>query len=246
MAQITQPLPALAGFVGRIACFVGAAESDASVGDLARIRQMAQQARAAGIDTLIYRRGNGTLPIPDHDYLIAERDACHGEGVGWLPYLYSYGPAFGTAQIAGEVGHLVALAAINGCVVADLEAEWDGQDVAAAYFARLMRPVNCKLIVTSWADPMTQRFPVRALAPCVDAWAPQDYNNWLGAQRWQQVNQGMTIRYPTLDVDGPEFGANDPAAVAARSDGDSIWLWEFARAIQQAPLIAQVRRERGW
>lgn len=254
MTTPTIPLPNLtsmppndlAAYVGKVPCFVGALQSDRTIGDLPAIRDMARAARQAGIDTLVFRRGNGTLPLPDHDYLIAERDACHGEGVGWLPYLYSYGPAIGTAQIAGECGHLAALGAVNGCVVVDMEIEWDGQDVAAAYFTRLMRPIPTKLIITTFADPVTQRFPVRALAPCADAWAPMDYDNWLAAQQYQQVQTGMTIRYPVLDVDGPEFGANDPAAIAGMVSGDSLWLWEYARAVEQGGLISQVRRLRGW
>jgi hypothetical protein len=237
-------IPDLAAFVGHIVAFVGVDDSYESQDRPDVAAAMADKAKAAGIDTLVFRRGNGTLPLPSEASLRAEKDAVHGAGVGWLPYAYCYGPKFGDNQVAGECAHLAALSAINGAVVADLEIEWDGQFHAAQYFERLMRPVPCKLIVTSWANPYGHNFPNAALAPAVDAWVPQDYDNWLVAQTWQQVRT-ETVRFPALDLT-QEFGANNFAANAAQLAAPSIWLWDYAHAIQQAPAIQQIRKAKGW
>ena len=228
---------------GRVVLFIGVECARWSVMDFARA---AKAARAMGVDTISPKRLDGGIPwyaTPTH--LREERAAVLAEGCGYLPFAYCYGPRFGSQQIAEECKLLAQMMDANeGSVCADMEIEWNGRAADAIHFATLMRPVPGFLYVTSWADPYQQNWSgvTRALAPCVNAWVPQQYNNWLAARESQLITLGETCIQPALDLTN-EFGANDPLAIArqARANGhQSIWLWEYQPALARQDYVRQI------
>jgi hypothetical protein len=198
------------------------------------------------VDTIAPKRLDGGIPwYATAAHLREERAAVLTEGCGYLPFAYCYGSRFGSQQIAEECRLLAQMMEANdGSVCADMEIEWNGRAADAIHFATLMRPVPGFLYVTSWADPYQQNWSgvTRALAPCVNAWVPQQYNNWLAARESQLVALGETCIQPALDLT-TEFGANDPLAIArqARARGhDTIWLWEYQPALSHQDYVRQI------
>lgn len=216
---------------GKVVLFIGVECHDWTPEQFA---EAARFARAHHVDTISPKRADGSIKwYGDAARLHAEREAVLAEGCGYLPFAYCYGPRFGDHQVREECAVLQEIMSVcNGDVCVDVEAEWDGQDHAANLFSTIMRPVPGTLYLTTWADPIQHHFPVRQFAPCVNAWIPQDYDNWLVACEQQQITTGMSIRFGALDL-SREFGANDIAHNAAlmRERGHlSLWLWEYAMA----------------
>lgn len=233
---------------GKVVLFIGTECRTWSIGDFARA---ARNARTLGVDTIAPKRLDGSIPwYGSAARLREERTAVLAEGCGYLPFAYCYGPRFGAAQIADECRLLAEMMAENdGAVCADMEVEWNGRVAEAERFAALMRPVAGMLYVTSWADPRQQDWlgVTRALAPCVNAWVPQQYNNWLAAQEQQLVALGETCIQPAFDLTG-EFGANDPFALAqqARARGHTtLWLWEYQPALRNSNLTRNIAAAMG-
>jgi hypothetical protein len=219
--------------VGHSVLWIG---SEAAGWGTAELVAAARQARAWGYDTIAPKRADGSIRwYGTADQLAAERAAVLAEGVGYLPFAYCYGPKFGLAQVDAECAVLQEMGTANaGAVMADLEAEWDGQIAAAARFASNMRPWAGVLYLTTWADPAAQDWigVAQALAPCVNAWVPQRYDDWLAAQ---PPLPEQTLIQPGIDLT-QEFGANDPATIAAGHP--TVWVWEY-QAAQRNPTLAQ-------
>ena len=233
---------------GKVTLFIGTECRTWSIEDFAKA---ARNARAMGVDTISPKRLDGGIRwYGDVGRLREERAAVLAEGCGYLPFAYCYGPRFGDAQIADECRLLAEIMAANdGAVCADMEVEWNGRVAEAERFAALMRPVAGMLYLTSWADPQQQDWAgvTRALAPCVNAWVPQQYTNWLAAQEGQLSALGETCVQPALDLTG-EFGANDPFALArqARARGHtSLWLWEYQPALRNPNLTRSIAAAMG-
>jgi hypothetical protein len=228
---------------GKVVLFIGVECARWSVMDFARA---AKAARAMGVDTIAPKRLDGGIPwYATAAHLREERAAVLDEGCGYLPFAYCYGPRFGSKQIVEECRLLAEMMDANdGAVCADMEIEWNGRTADAIHFATLMRPVPGFLYVTSWADPYQQDWSgvTRALAPCVNAWVPQQYTNWLAARESQLIALGETCIQPALDLT-TEFGANDPLALArqARSHGHTtIWLWEYQPALSRQDYVRSI------
>ncbi len=233
---------------GKVVLFIGTQCRTWGLEDFAKA---ARNARAMGVDTISPKRLDGGIRwYGDVGRLREERAAVLAEGCGYLPFAYCYGPRFGDAQIADECALLAEMMAANdGSVCADMEAEWNGHVADAERFAALMRPVAGLLYLTTWADPYQQDWAgvTRALAPCVDAWVPQQYDNWLAAQEAQLVALGETCIQPALDLTG-EFGANDPFALAqqARARGHTtLWLWEYLPALRNPNMLRGIAAAMG-
>lgn len=219
--------------VGHTVLWVGAEAHGWGVSDFAAA---ARFARSLGFDTLSPKRADGSIKwYGTPEQLAAERAAVLAEGCGYLPFLYAYGPRFGEQQVRDECAVLQEMGTANaGAVMVDMEAEWNGADAAAALFESCMRPWPGVLYVTTWADPNVQNWDgvAAALAPCVNAWVPQRYNNWLAAQ---PALPEQTIIQPGVDL-SQEFGANNPATIA--SGQETVWVWEYELA-QSNPALAR-------
>ncbi len=228
---------------GKVVLFIGVECARWNVADFARA---AKTARAMGVDTIAPKRLDGGIPwYATTTHLREERAATLAEGCGYLPFAYCYGPRFGAKQIVEECRLLAEMMDANeGAVCADMETEWNGRAADAVHFATLMRPVSGFLYVTTWADPYQQNWSgvTRALAPCVNAWVPQQYTNWLAANESQLIALGETCVQPALDLT-TEFGANDPLALArqAHARGHStIWLWEYQPALARQDYVRSI------
>jgi hypothetical protein len=209
---------------------------------IADFQAAAQFARSLGFDTISPKRGEGTVKWYNTPAQLAEeRKAVLGEGVGYAPFLYCDGPKFGLSFVPRECDVLKEMGDANdGAVVADMETEWDGQEEAATLFEEQMRPWPGVLGVTTWADPADQNWlgVAQALAPAVNLWIPQRYDNWLAAQ----VLPGEeTIVQPALDL-SQEFGPNAVASLAnhVAAEGESAWIWEYVYAQQYPALVRQI------
>lgn len=236
----------LAGDIGRVVLFVGQECEHWTPQDFANA---AAEAHRAGVDTLVAKRADGGIKwYGDVAHLHEERAAVQAQGCGYLAFGYCYGPKFqhpGNDQIGIECGILQEMASVcDNIAVADMEAEWNGQTGAAQEFYNHMRPWPGRLIVSTWADPNQQdwRAVVETMRGCVDAWGPQQYNNWLDAQEWQLAALGETVVFPEFDL-SQEFGANDDFAnvrnAVARGQ-KSIWFWELGFVRSNPALMQQL------
>ena len=226
---------------GKVVLFIG---NEAEHWTPEQFAEAAAFARAHGVDTIAPKRADGSIKWYDTPaHLEEERAAVLAKGAGYLPWAYCYGPKFGIGQVRDECAVLAEMMSDNHfSVLADLEAEWNGQPGAASLFSSLMRPIPGLLGVSSWADPFVQDFPVREIAPCVNAWIPQDYDNWLVACEQQQIQAGMSIRFAALDLT-QEFGANSVVgnATLMRERGHrTLFLWEFEPAEANLTLLDEV------
>lgn len=232
--------------VGRVVLFISGECQNWSPADFG---QAARFARSLGIDTIAPKRANGSIRwYQNVTRFKQERAAVLAAGCGYLPWAYCYGPAIVSqypTQIEDECAVLAEMmAANNGSVGADLETEWDGQVAAAQKFCRLMLPVPGFLYLTTWANPLAHNWSgvVRALAPCVNAWVPQEYDNYLVGQEGQFGSSGQTCIQPALDLTS-EVGSNDAVANArtAKARGHStVWLWYYGFAQSQQQVVRNI------
>jgi len=236
----------LATDIGRVVLFVGQECRDWTPQDFANA---SAYAHGLGVDTLVAKRADGGIKwYGDVARLREERAAVQNAGCGYLAFGYCYGPKFqhaGNDQIAIECGILQEMASVcDNIAVADMEAEWNGQTGAAQEFYNHMRPWPGRLIVSTLADPNQQdwRAVVETMRGCVDAWGPQQYNNWLDNQEWQLSALGETVVFPEFDL-SQEFGANDHTAdvrnAVARGQ-KSLWFWEYGFSRSNPDLVKQL------
>lgn len=225
---------------GHVILFIGVQAYHWSVAD---IGNAARFARSVGADSICVKRCDGSIKwYGDAANLRAERAAALAAGVGYVPMLYSYGPKFGDQQIRDECACLIEMAENNGNagVLCDMETEWDNQVAAAQHFEQIMRPAPIILGVTSWADPAYQGWIMvtQALAPAVNYWVPQQYDNWLAEQ---PLPSEVTIVQPGIDL-SQEFGPNGVVSIVDRiaARGESCWIWEYTYAEQNPGLMRQI------
>ena len=156
-----------------------------------------------------------------------------------IPYTYCY-----SVNVAAETAILTELLKSYGGAIADLEVEFNGAVDAAVAFEAAMRPVPGVLYVTTWADPAEQNWiqVINALAPCVNGWIPQIYNNYLEHAAVNEYPAGLCV-YPAIDLT-QEFGANDPVQIAkdVHSVSPALFVWEYLPATQNPALVAQITK----
>lgn len=233
----------LSARIGHALLFIG---NECKSWSLVQFADAAKRAHALGFDGIVPKRADGAIKW--YSNLSAEKQAVEAQGVKFIPFLYAYGPKFGNAQIERECAVIAEMQAVcNGVCVCDMETEWNGNVVAAKYFAERMtkQPANT-LIISTWGDPVQQRWTdiVQVLNPIVAAWWPQLYSNWLASQYHQFSDlpvPSMCI-HPTIDLSN-EAGVNDPVAItkALVSRGCStISVWEYGFALQQEERVKEI------
>lgn len=234
--------------VGRVVLFISVECQNWSPADFG---QAARFARSLGIDTIAPKRADGSIRwYQNVTRFKQERAAVLAAGCGYLPWAYCYGPALVSqypTQIEDECAVLAEMmAANNGSVGADLEKEWDGQVAAAQKFSNLMLPVPGFLYLTTFANPYEQNWSnvVRALAPCVNAWVPQQYTNYLAGQEGQFTSLGQTCLQPALylasDYSGTPNNAVANAQQAKAKGHGTVWLWYYRFAQDQQQLVKNI------
>jgi hypothetical protein len=162
------------------------------------------------------------------------RDAIKAEGVGVIPYTYSYGNKYGALD--AEINILLALLAEpENVAIADLEIEWNGQTAWASHLASRIRGKGT-FLVSTWADPNLQNWQgvIQALNPCVSSYMPQQYTNYLASCWPQFAAEGAACLQPTVNMT-QDFGPNDPVSIASAAYNQghtaiSVWYYETAAA----------------
>lgn len=210
---------------------------------LSQFTEAAQFARAHGIDSLLLKVADGTYKwyggLNGYRQIKAVIEAA---GVGVIPYTYSYGNTYGALDT--EIDILISYMQDSGVVCADMESEWNGQVGWASHLASRMSPLQGVFLVSTWADPSLQNWQgvIQVLAPCADAFMPQQYNNYLSTFWWQFAAAGASCLQPTLDMT-QDFGSNDPVSIAsdAYSQGHTaISIWYYETALANPGLLDQV------
>lgn len=240
------PVAQLASKIGKNVLFIGVECQNWSVADFAKA---AANARALGFDTIAPKRADGGIRwygTPGH--LALERQAALSAGCGYLPFMYCYGPALGSAQLGYEVAVAKEIASVcDGLVCLDLEIEWDGQVAYAQNFAAALKNFPGDIILSTWADPIQQNWlgVIQALNPVVSAWGPQQYTLWLGLQEGQLTSDGVPSAkiFPEIDMVDMFGGANDPLTImheAVNRGHGSVWVWEYLGALSNPNLAKAI------
>jgi len=208
-----------------------------------QFKQAAQFSKDHGIDTVLLKTADGgNWWYGGMDGYRQRRDAIKAEGVGVIPYTYSYGNKYN--YLYGEIAILKSFMQEDGIVCADMETEWNGQSDWASHLCSQMQGQYGIFLVSTWANPNDQnwRGVIAALNPCVDAYLPQQYTNYL-ATCWSQFGAaGATCLQPTLHMTD-EFGSNDPVSIAkaAYDQGHAaISVWYHETAVANPDLLDQV------
>ena len=203
-------------------------------------------ALSLGVDTIAPKRANGDQKwYVNAANLRLEREAVLAVGVGYLPFIYCYGPAFGEVQYQIEADTIKEICSVNdGLCCLDMETEWNGKAAEAAHFASLLQGAGM-LWCSTWADPNQQNWNgvVKALAPAITVWGPQEYTRWLEGQEGQLAALGVTHIHPEFDL-GKGFDAGDDPLKAVEQaiarGHKSVWLWEYQYAKQNTQLVSQI------
>ena len=213
---------------------------------IAQFQQAAQFAKQHGIDSLLVKAGDGAnLWYGGIVNFLNIRDAIEAEGVGVIPYVYSYGSKYGALD--AEIDNMIELIKYNGALCADMEVEWNGDIASASHLCSRMnaeRDPGNVFLVSTWSDPSLQNWTgvLKALNPCVSAYMPQQYNSYL-ATFWGEFGaNGAKCIQPTLDMT-QDFGKNDPVSIAkaAHDQGHTaISIWYYETAVANPGLLDQI------
>jgi hypothetical protein len=207
--------------------------------NIAQFQQAAQFAKAHGIDALIVKISDGTYRwYGGLSGYQAIKKTIQAEGVGVIPYTYSYGNKYNALD--SEIDILIAYMQDSGVVCADMEVEWNGQIGWGQHLCSRMQSQSGVFLVSTWADPSLQNWSsvLQALTPCVSAYMPQVYSNYLGSF-WREF--GACLQ-PTLDMT-QDFGPNDPIALASaayQQGCSAISIWYYETAVANPALLDQI------
>jgi hypothetical protein len=210
---------------------------------LIQFQQAAQFARSHGVDSLLIKVADGgNIWYGGMPGWHSIRNTILAQGVGAIPYIYSYGNKFGALDT--EIDIMIAHLQDSGIVCMNAEVEWNGQTSWAQHLCSRIQPVSGTFLVSTWADPSLQNWPgvIRTLAPCTTVFMPQQYNNYL-ATFWQEFgNNGAIWLQPTVNLT-QDFGANDPVTIAknAYNQGHTaISVWHYDTAVGNPNLLDAV------
>jgi hypothetical protein len=209
-------------------------------------RACGEFARSLGVDSICAKVGDGSIKWygTPANLLKNIRDVVLSTGAGFIPFIYCYGPKFGMGQVSAETAVLREILTVCPIAQADMEAEYNNNPTAAALFEAEMRPAPGMLSVSTWADPVQQQWIAVAdkLAPCVNQWTLQQYNDWLAAQESQYNPAIFSCIAPGVDLTA-EFGTNHPLNIAhaAKAHGhQTLYIWEYQAAKANPALVRQL------
>lgn len=228
----------VAKITGEHILFLG---TDTSGWTFSQFQQASQFAKAHGVDSLLLKVADGgNWWYGGLNGYRQIKNVIQTSGAGCIPYTYSYGDKFGFLD--GEIAMLKSLMDDSGVVCADMETEWNGQVPWAQRLCSQMLGYPGMFLVSTWADPNLQNWQgvLAALNPCVDAYMPQQYNNYL-ANCWTQLPASVCL-LPTLNM-LQDVGPNDPVAIAkaAHDQGHTaISIWHYATAAANPGLLDQI------
>jgi Uncharacterized protein conserved in bacteria len=234
----------IAKMIGRRALFLGV---DTANWNLAQFAAAARFAHVHHIDALFVKTCDGgnrwyQWSGDNIDGWRSIRQTILQNGVGAIPYTYSYGNTYNA--LTTEIALLQEYMRDAGVVIADMEDKWNGHADWAAQLCSSMKAVPGIFLVSTWANPDQQNWQgvIQALNPCVDAYLPQQYTNYL-ASCWGQFGAlGAACIMPTFMIE-QDFGPNDAVANAhaAYSQGHAAMsLWYYDPAVANPGLLDQI------
>jgi hypothetical protein len=206
---------------------------------LAQFQQAAQFARAHGVDNLLVKVADGANEwYGGIGNINAIFDTIRSEGVGMIPYIYSYGNEFGALD--REIDIMLEYLHDSGIVCMNAEKEWNGQVAWAQHLCGRIQGTGT-FLVSTWADPSLQNWQgvIAALAPCTTVFMPQQYNNYLATFWGEFAANGAQWLQPTVNLT-QDFGANDPVSIAshAKNQGHTaISVWYYDTAVANPGLL---------
>lgn len=225
--------------VGKVLLFIG---NEAHNWSLQQFEQAAQFARQHNVDTLIVKVFDG----PNERYggvFGPIYQAIKAQGVNVLPFGYLYGYAKGS-DLNTELDLVVKYMKTYGMCCGDIEGEWNGQVAWAQQLNSHLASLPQLFFASVFANPseQAQNDVLRAIAPSVNAWMPQVYNDHHeGAWRREFHSLGLTCLQPTYDLSN-EFGPNNVVQLVknAVNEVPCVSLWEYQSAQAQPALLDQL------
>ncbi len=221
-------------YLGTSPLFLGV---ETAIWSLAQFQTAARTAKTLGITALLVKIADGgNVWYANSGGWQKVLDTVKAEGIHALPYTYCYGNKFGAIQ--SEINILIAAMHYSGVVVADMEAEYNGQVSWAQTVCTALKPVSGVFGVTTWADPQLQNWHgvLSALAPCVNFWLPQVYSNYLASVYHAQFDPYGLPYYPVLNL-GTDAGPNDILAIARQANSPIIGYWEYTAIGAYASIV---------
>lgn len=207
---------------------------------LAQFQQAAQDAKLLGCTSLLIKVADGLnywySGIGGWQAVLSSLNVI----LPAVPYAYCYGNAAGSS-VSGESAMLAKIMQTAGIVIADMETEFNGQVSWAQQICSALKPVNGLFGVTSWADPVQQNWPgvLQALAPCVNFWMPQAYDDFLASLYQGQYSAYGVPVYPVLKL-GSDVGPNNLLQNAQDAKSPIIALWEYQAIAAYAAMIKSI------
>lgn len=228
----------VADSIGQRTLWCGA---DAYSWNIPQFISAAQFARSHGLSSLFVKVGEaGVWWYGGLTGVQNVGNAVHSQGVGVIPYIYSDGGGY----LAAEIAQLQTLIRTFGVVCIDLEKEWSGELGWGTSICNAMKSEKGIFLVSTFGNPDQQglKAVLQALNPCVDAYMPQQYSNYLATTWTQFAHDGAACLIPTIDL-SQEFAPNDPVAVtrAAYTEGHKgISFWYYGFAVQAPTVLSNV------
>jgi len=165
-----------------------------------------------------------------------------------VPYGFCYGYGAGS-DLQVEINLIEKYMNAYGVCCADIEGHWDNNPIASngQTWSHLMNDRLAKnanqFFISCFANPIDHRQSdvVKTLLPCVNAWLPQVYTNYLeNVYRSQWAAMGVDCVFPTFHM-GDEFGPNDTiAAVKSSASALNRSLWEYGYAKKDTTMLESI------
>jgi hypothetical protein len=226
---------------GQIILFCGV---DTDSWSMEQFKAAAAFAAAHKVDSLLVKVAEGAIRWYGNtiDGWRAIRSTILSQGVGAIPYIFSYGDYYG--GLHNEINLLIEYMQEDGVVCSDMEAAWNGETGWAQTLCNAIKPIPGIFLCSTWADPDEQNWAnvIRALNPCVNSYLPQEYDTWLAGRQWEFVSDGAACLFPTIDL-ANDVGPNDPVGLtaAAHSQGHAaLSIWHYDIAMANPHLLDQV------
>lgn len=229
--------------LGSRVLYIGTETAAWQVQDLVKA---ARNAKTMGFDTICPKRADGTNKwYLTKQHLALEKQAVNSEGVGYVPFVYSYAPVYHDVSLEIAVWQEIA-SVCDGLVMVDMEVEWNGKVDDARTLASALHGFAGDVIVTTWADPNLQEWQalLPILDPVVSAWSPQQYTDWLAGQEaseWSKLEQGKIL--PSIDLTGEYGNATHPIAItqqAVKNGHRSAFYWEYQAAVANPNAVKAI------
>ncbi len=204
------------------------------------VDRYANFAKTHGIDSVTLKVADGTWVWHTPSDVKTFRDIALDNGVGFVPFIYSYGNRFGS--LGGEIAliHQFIDANENAGIVVNMEKEWEGHTDWAKTFVAKTKNKTGPIVLSTFGKPSYHNFTsvLKVLSPVVDVMGPEEYTDFLAKQEFEF--DGYVIA-PEFDLTS-DFGPNDVLAHVreAKHKGHPAWLWTYTTAQTRQPLVRDI------